>query len=40
MVCDPHYRDNSKLYNIHNDYGHLTEDCRQLMWEVDKKLKQ
>lgn len=34
MFDDPHDRDNTKYCTFHNDYDHLTEDCRHWMWEV------
>lgn len=39
MSSDPKGRDKTKFCVFHNDYGHLTEECKQLKWEIEERIK-
>lgn len=36
MIGNPRDCDNTKYCTLHGDYDHLIEDCKHLMWEVNK----
>ena len=35
MKSDPSTRDNTKYCEFHRDYGHRTDNCIQLKWEIE-----
>ena len=39
MKSDPTTRDNTKYYEFHRDYGHLTDDCIQLKREIEYLIR-
>lgn len=39
MSSNPMGRDNNKLWAFYKDYGHMTEDRRQLRWEIVTLIK-
>lgn len=39
MSSDLKRQDNNKFCIFHNDYGHMTEHCKQLRWEIEALIK-
>jgi hypothetical protein len=35
MKSNPYKCDRNKFYEYHGDYGHSTEDCMVLQWEIE-----
>lgn len=40
MIGYPWDKDNTKYCTFQGDYGHLIENCRHLMWKVNKLAKE
>ena len=40
MRTDPTKRDNTRHYEFHRDHGHQTDDCIQLMKEIEYLIRQ
>lgn len=39
LQAAPHKRDKSKWYDFHGDHGHRTEECKDLMSEIEDYIK-